>query len=276
MEGLLARLQHASLGKQELFEFLMNVDLSTLDTIQVPVVKEEKIYNEDATLMETIVIHPMADQITEPKEPLAEPKELLAEPKELLAEPKEAVAEPTETIEQIIFYPEVGSQLPTILCPSVAEPLPPIPSMNTEPPMQEQMQVQVQEQVQEQEQAPVSMNIMESLFNLKKTAADEKVGPHYTCQACHRVFKRPHLLSHHHELSLSCSQQLARDAASVKGIHQLVHDCLNRAVKEDDKQECIYCKAPLTTKESQRAHFQGSSSCNRLALDAFKQMILAL
>lgn len=264
MEGLLARLQHASLGKQELFDLLMNLDLTTLETAQIPVTKEEKIYNKDATLMETIVIHSMS-----------EPKELIAEPKDPVAEPKELVVEPAETIEQIIFYPEVGTQLPTILCPSVAAPLPPIPSLNQEPHGQEREQEQ--EHVPAPESAPPS-NIMESLFNLKRPAAEEKTGPLYTCEVCQRVFKRPHLLSQHHEISLACSQRLARDAVVAKGIHQLVHDCLNRASRgeEEGKNECVYCHTPFTTKESQRAHFQGSASCNRQALDAFKQMILAL
>ena len=256
MEGLLARLQHASLGKKELFDLLMSIDLNTLETTQVPVPKEQTIYSADATLVETIVIHPMS-----------EPK---------AAEPKK---EEKETIEQIIFYPEAGSDLPTILFPPASA-----PSMNTNLPVSELVSDPEPEHVSDPEPTPeptpTSSNIMESLFNLKKVTAEEKAGPIFTCQACHRVFKRQHLLSQHHEISLSCSQWLAQSAITSenKGIHQLVHDCLNRASRgeEEDKQECTYCKAPFTTKESQRAHFQGSASCNRLALDAFKQMILAL
>lgn len=269
MEGLLARLQHASLGKKELFDLLMSIDLNTLETAQVPVPKEQTIYSADATLVETIVIHPMS----EPK--AAEPKEAVAEPKEAIAEPKEA----EETIEQIIFYPEVGSVLPTILFPPASA-----PSMNTNLPVSEPVSDPEPEHVSDPEPTPeptsASSNIMESLFNLKRVTAEEKTGPLFTCQACQRVFKRQHLLSQHHEISLSCSQTLAKreEMSSNKGIHQLVHDCLNRASRgeEEDKNECVYCHAPFTTKESQRAHFQGSASCNRLALDAFKQMILAL
>ena len=268
MEGLLARLQHAPLGKKELFDLLMSIDIHTLDTAHVPVPKEQVIYSDDATLVETIVIHPM----TGPKD---------AEPKEADAEPKEADAKPTEeTIEQIIFYPEAGSHLPIIL--SGSAPLPDIPSMNSTFPVLEP--VSEPEAVSEPEPTPTPSNIMESLFNLKRSATEERTGPLFTCQACHRVFKRQHLLSQHHEISLACSQWLARHAVTQatpsgnKGIHQLVHDCLNRASRgeEDGTQECVYCKAPFTTKESLRAHFQASASCNRLALDAFKAMILAL
>jgi len=260
MEGLLARLQHAPLGKKELFDLLMSIDIHTLDTAHVAVPKEQVIYSDDATLVETIVIHPM----TGSKD--AEPKEAVAEPKEV--EPKDA--EPKETIEQIIFYPEVGSDLPIILSGSV--PLPNIPSMNDTLP--------VPEPASEPEPTPTSSNIMESLFNLKRATNEEKTAPLFTCQACQRVFKRQHLLSQHHEISLACSQSLTQvsSSSSNKGIHQLVHDCLNRASRgeEDGTQECVYCKAPFTTKESLRAHFQASASCNRLALDAFKAMILAL
>jgi hypothetical protein len=275
MEGLLARLQHAPLGKKELFDLLMSIDIHTLDTAHVTVPKEQVIYSDDATLVETIVIHPMTgSKDAEPKEAVAEPKEAVAEPK--VAEPKDV--EPKETIEQIIFYPEVGSDLPIILSGSTS--LADIPSMNATLPVPEP----VPEPVSEPEPMPTSSNIMESLFNLKRATTEEKTGPLFTCQACQRVFKRQHLLSQHHEISLACSQWLARHAVTQatpsgnKGIHQLVHDCLNRASRgeEDGKQECVYCKAPFTTKESLRAHFQASASCNRLALDAFKAMILAL
>ena len=270
MEGLLARLQHASLGKKELFDLLMSIDIHTLDTAHVPVPKEQVIYSDDDTLVETIVIHPM----TGPE---------VAEPKEAVAKPKEAVAKPTEeTIEQIIFYPEAGSHLPIILSGSTS--LPNIPTINTTLPVSEPVSEPVTESVSEPESTPTPSNIMESLFNLKRPATEEKTGPLFTCQACQRVFKRQHLLSQHHEISLACSQWLARHTVTQatpsgnKGIHQLVHDCLNRASRgeEDGTQECVYCKAPFTTKESLRAHFQTYASCNRLALDAFKAMILAL
>ena len=273
MEGLLAHLQHASLGKKELFDLLMNLDLNTLHPAPSSATKEEKIYNHDATLMETIVIHPM-------REPVAiEP----CPPMETL--PSNVENETPEIIEQIIFYPVSASETPTIVYPSLppavltpASPLvppepepipstPSTPSTISTPPLQED--------------SP-SQNIMESLFQLKRAPAEEKAVPTYTCRACQRIFKRQHLLSQHHEISLSCSQWLAREVSvpsiASKGIHQLVHDCLNRASRgeEEDKNECLYCHAPFTTKESQRAHFQTSASCNRRAIEAFKQMILAL
>ena len=269
MEELLQRLQHASLGKKELFDVLMNLDLNTLQPTTLPAQKEEKIYNQDATLMETIVIHPMMEIKQEPPNVVTPPPMLEAE----------ADAEP-EIIEQLIFYSDTPSLQPvTIVGPTpIASPTPvslaslaslatpaPLPPSEPLPPAEE----------------PV--NIMESLFKLKKTPgaisavpvkpeeSEDKSETIYTCTACQRTFKRQHLLSHHLELTLACSQQVAQ-----KGIHQLVHDCLNRAVKEDDKQECLYCQAPLPTKESQRAHFQTSPQCNRQAIDAFKRMIFDL
>jgi hypothetical protein len=261
MEELLQRLQHASLGKKELFDVLMNLDLNTLQPTTLPAQKEEKIYNQDATLMETIVIHPMMEIKQEPPKVVTPPPAL------------EAEAEP-EIIEQLIFYSDTPYTQPiTIVGPAPAPaptPTPaPTPPSEPLPPVEE----------------PV--NIMESLFKLKKTSSappfmisavpvkpeesEDKNETIYTCTACQRTFKRQHLLSHHLELTLACSQQLEQ-----KGIHQLVHDCLNRAVKEDDKQECMYCQVPLPTKESQRAHFQSSLSCNRQALDAFKRMVANL
>jgi hypothetical protein len=254
MEELLQRLQHASLGKKELFDVLMNLDLNTLQPTTLPAQKEEKIYNQDATLMETIVIHPMMEVKQEPPKVVTPPPVLEVEP---------------EIIEQLIFYSDTPSSQPvTIVGPApIASPTPiPLPPSDPLPPVEE----------------PV--NIMESLFKLKKTTnappsaisavpvkseeSEDKSETIYTCTACQRTFKRQHLLSHHLELTLACSQRVEQ-----KGIHQLVHDCLNRVVKEDDKQECLYCQAPLPTKESQRGHFQTSPQCNRKAIDAFKCMI---
>ena len=265
MEGLLAHLQHASLGKKELFDLLMNLDLTTLDPTQASAPKEEKIYNEDATLVETIVIHPMNEIVSVSNEPIG----------------NTVVEEPPETIEQIIFYPLSVSETPTVVYPSphtIAPELPLVPPVSTESPPPEPICPIVSTPPLSDDSTP--QNIMESLFQLKRVPVEDKATPTYTCRACQRVFKRPHLLSQHHEISLSCSQWLARDSSApsitIKGIHQLVHDCLHRAIREEDKQECLYCHAPFTTKESQRMHFQTSASCNRLALHAFQQMIQAL
>lgn len=100
----------------------------------------------------------------------------------------------------------------------------------------------------------------------------------FRCKACQKTFTTKGSLKRHHERYPVCVEWLSIDkkmdtSRLTKGIHLLVDDLLERAVSEEGRLECKFCKCIFTNKGNHHKHFNTSIVCNKMALIEFKKVV---
>ena len=59
----------------------------------------------------------------------------------------------------------------------------------------------------------------------------------------------------------------------TKGIHLIVDELLEKAITDNNKLECKFCRYIFSIKGNLHKHFNTSILCNSMAIDEFKKLI---
>ena len=59
----------------------------------------------------------------------------------------------------------------------------------------------------------------------------------------------------------------------TKGIHLIIDDLLEKAITDNNKLECKFCKYIFSTKGNLHKHFNTSALCNGMACSEFKIVV---
>jgi hypothetical protein len=100
----------------------------------------------------------------------------------------------------------------------------------------------------------------------------------FKCDACHKTFTTKATLKRHHGRSPVCLDWIALPERTdtmrlSKGLHLLIVDLLEKAVSDDGKLECKFCKCTFTNRGNLHKHFNTATVCNRMAYLKFKQLV---
>jgi hypothetical protein len=103
------------------------------------------------------------------------------------------------------------------------------------------------------------------------------------CNSCLKTFTVIGSLRRHYERSEACLglKKLSKlnnfipetTAAIPKPIHLFIDDILEKAIRNNDKLECKYCKLTFSSRGNHHKHYAFAVSCNKLAFLEFKRLI---
>jgi hypothetical protein len=105
----------------------------------------------------------------------------------------------------------------------------------------------------------------------------KETSPILSCDACNKVFSTQIYLDNHYKNTTVCKKwiELAEKPPIVntKGIHLIIDELLEKAITDNNKLECKYCRYVFSIKGNLHKHYNTSILCNSLAIDEFKKLM---
>ena len=112
----------------------------------------------------------------------------------------------------------------------------------------------------------------------QKEKLKEIMPPILNCEACNKVFSTQLYLDYHRTNSTVCKKwnELSEKPPLInltKGIHLILDELLEKAISDNNKLECKFCKYSFSIKGNLHKHYNTSILCNSLAYNEFKKLI---
>ncbi len=99
----------------------------------------------------------------------------------------------------------------------------------------------------------------------------------FKCDTCMKNFATKSSLTRHHIRFPVCKEWIKLSYTNTpelpKGIHLVIDDLIDKAICNDGRRECKFCKTKFITKGNHHKHYNTATACNKMAFQAFKKLI---